>query len=118
MAAVVVVGTPALAACGHPAQANTARAIDCGMSHTAARVPIEVAVAQGQVSCTTALAIESAYAKAIVEGKAPGNGGGGPVTVDGWTCHGFPTPEVLKTGKTSKCVKDGTEIVATLKVPA
>ncbi len=116
LAAMITVGTLALAACS--SQPKAARATDCGTSHTAAKVPIEVAVEQGQVSCTTALAIENAYAKAIVAGKAPGNGGGGPVAVNGWTCQGFPTPELLKTGKTSKCVKDGTEILATLKVPA
>jgi hypothetical protein len=117
MAAVIMVGTLALAGCGQSAGAK-ARATDCGTSHTAAKVPIEVAVEQGGISCATALAVESDYAKAIVAGKAPGNGGGGPVTVNGWTCQGFPTPELLKTGKTSKCVKDGTEIIATLKVPA
>jgi hypothetical protein len=53
-----------------------------------------------------------------VAGKAPGNGGGGPVHVSGWTCSGFPTPELLKTGNASKCVKGGTEIIATLKAPA
>ncbi len=52
------------------------------------------------------------------QGKAPGNGGGGPVTVNGWTCQGFPTPELLKTGKTSKCVKAGIEILAVLKTPS
>ena len=117
IAAMITAGTLALAACGQSAPPGAARATDCGPSHTAAKVPIEVAVEQGQVSCTTALAIESDYAKAIVAGKAPGNGGGGPVTVNGWTCQGFPTPELLKTGKTSKCVKDGTEILATLKAP-
>jgi hypothetical protein len=114
--AMIMVGALALCACGHSQPA--AHVTDCGTSHTAAKVPIEVAVEEGQVACTTALAIESDYAKAIVAGKAPGNGGGGPITVNGWTCQGFPTPELLKTGKTSKCVKDGIEILATLKVPA
>jgi hypothetical protein len=116
LAAMIMTGTLALAACS--TQSAAARATDCGTSHTAAKVPIEVAVERGQISCTAALAVESDYAKAIVAGKAPGNGGGGPVTVNGWTCQGFPTPEVLKTGKTSKCVKGGIEILATLKVPA
>ncbi len=116
LALLVVAGSLALAGCG---QAGAkARAIDCGTSHTAANVPIEVAVEHGQVSCTTALTIESDYAKAIVQGKAPGNGGGGPVTVNGWTCQGFPTPELLKTGKTSKCVKGAIEILAVLKTPS
>jgi hypothetical protein len=118
LTALVVVGTLALAGCGQSARPKVARATDCGTSHTAANVPVEVAVEQGEVSCTTALAVESDYAKAIVQGKAPGNGGGGPVTVNGWTCQGFPTPELLKTGKTSKCVKGSTEILAVLKTPA
>ena len=117
LAAIVIVGTLGLAGCGQAARPK-ARATDCGTSHTAANVPVEVAVEQGQVSCTTALAVEGSYAKAIVQGKAPGNGGGGPVTVSGWTCQGFPTPELLKTGKTSKCVKGSTEILAVLKTPA
>jgi hypothetical protein len=113
--AMITVGMLALAACS--TQPKAAAVTQCGTSHTAAKVPIEVAVEQGQVSCTTAMAIESDYAKAIEEGRAPGNGGGGPVTVNGWTCQGFPTPELLKTGKTSKCVKNSIEIIATLKVP-
>ncbi len=123
LATLVVAGTLAVgctlavAGCGQSAP-KPARATDCGTSHTAANVPVEVAVEQGQVACTTALAVESDYAKAIVQGKAPGNGGGGPVTVNGWTCQGFPTPELLKTGKTSKCVKGSIEILAVLKTPA
>jgi len=109
-------GTFALAGCGNQAaKSNAASVKDCGTSHTAANVPIDILVERGHVSCATALAIEGSYAKAIAEGKAPGNGGGGPVQVGGWTCQGFPTPELLKTGKTSKCAKDGTEILAILK---
>jgi hypothetical protein len=40
------------------------------------------------------------------------------VIVDGWTCQGFPTPELLKTGEASKCARHGTEIIAILKTPA
>jgi hypothetical protein len=40
------------------------------------------------------------------------------VSVSGWTCEGFPTPEVLKTGDASKCVKGTTEILATLPNPS
>jgi len=50
-----------------------------------------------------------------VNGLAPGNGGGGPVTVNGWTCEGMATPQLLKTGETSKCARGGREIVAILK---
>jgi len=79
---------------------------------------VHIQVEHGQVSCTTAMKIERAYAKAIMDGRAPGNGGGGPVTINGWTCQGFNTPEVLKTGQASKCVQAGNEILAILPAPA
>jgi hypothetical protein len=90
----------------------------CGTTRTAANVPVNVEVARGQVPCSQAMTIERAYAKAIEQGKAPGNGGGGPVKVHGWTCQGFTTPEVLKTGNASKCVLGSTEILAVLPAPA
>ncbi|HWF80920.1 MAG TPA: hypothetical protein VN695_10060 [Streptosporangiaceae bacterium] len=90
----------------------------CGTAKTAANVPIHIEVTSGHVTCTTALAIERKYAEAIRSGLAPGNGGGGPVKVNGWTCQGYATPVVLHTGKTSKCVKDGTEILAILPTTA
>ena len=81
-------------------------------------VPVEIEVNRGQVSCAVAKTVEQNYAAAIVAGKAPGNGGGGPVTVNGWKCQGFPTPELLKTGDVSSCAKGGVEIVAILKSPS
>lgn len=86
----------------------------CGTAKTAANVPVQVEIARGQVSCATARSVEAAYADAIRSGKAPGNGGGGPVKVSGWTCQGFATPVVLHTGKASKCTKDGSEILEIL----
>lgn len=119
---VVVVGCARQAP---PAQQPTAgktatktRITTCGTSRTAANVPVDVEIAQGHVSCGTAMAIEQDYAQAIRSGKAPGNGGGGPVRVKGWTCEGFATPVVLKTGKASRCVRDGDEILAVLPLPA
>lgn len=93
-------------------------AVACGTTRTAANVPVQVQVGHGKVSCSAAMAIERDYAKAVREGSAPGNGGGGPVRIDGWTCQGFATPVVLRTGKASKCVRDGTEILAILPLPA
>jgi hypothetical protein len=110
--------TLALAACGHSAKPPAAVAKDCGTGLTAAKVPVEVEIDRGQVSCKAALTIEASYAKAIQEGKAPGNGGGGPVPVNGWTCVGFPTPQLLKTGDASKCAKGSAEILAILKTPS
>jgi hypothetical protein len=86
----------------------------CGTARTAAHVPVRVEVARGHVSCGTAQAVELAYAKAIRSGRAPGNGGGGPVKINGWTCQGFATPVVLHTGKASKCTHDSDEILEVL----
>jgi hypothetical protein len=110
--------------CGSPgsAPASTAgtpgTATPCGMTRTAANVPVNIQVARGQVSCATAMTVERAYARYIAEGRAPGNGGGGPVRIRGWTCQGFPTPVVLKTGQASKCVEGDVEILAILPAPA
>jgi hypothetical protein len=108
-------GNSGPAASSSPAAANIT---PCGTTRTAANVPVHIQVEHGQVSCTTAMTIERAYAKAIMEGRAPGNGGGGPVNINGWTCQGFNTPEVLKTGQASKCVQAGNEILAILPAPA
>ena len=116
-AALAVLSAAVLAGCG--AAKPTAPAVqDCGTGKTAANVPIEIEVNRGQVTCQTAMQVEAAYAKAIAQGLAPGNGGGGPVKVSGWTCQGLDTPQMLKTGETSKCVKDSLEIVAILKTPS
>jgi hypothetical protein len=119
--AVLAAGLLALAAgCGSPAgtTGGTGTATPCGMTRTAANVPVNIQVARGQVSCATAMTVERDYARYIAAGKAPGNGGGGPVRILGWTCQGFPTPVVLKTGQASKCVQGGVEILAILPAPA
>ena len=108
----------ALAGCaGGPKRAATS-VQDCGTGRTAANVPVEIEVYRGQVSCSAAMQVEASYARAIATGGAPGSGGGGPVTVIGWTCQGLATPQLLKTGETSKCAKGGREIVAILKAPS
>jgi hypothetical protein len=115
--AVLVIATAA--GCGDlgpagPGSATRARVTACGTTKTAAAVPVKVEVSRGQLACSTAMAIERAYAAAIRSGRAPGNGGGGPVNIRGWTCRGFATPTVLQTGKASKCVRDGVEILEVL----
>ena len=117
IAVVIVAGTLALSACGG-AKSNAASIQDCGSSKTAANVPVEVKIYRGTVSCAAAMAVEKSYAKAIQDGDVPGNGGGAPVTISGWTCQGFSTPELLKTGDTSKCARKGTEILEILKTPS
>ncbi|HEU5418249.1 MAG TPA: hypothetical protein VFV41_11220 [Streptosporangiaceae bacterium] len=115
--------------CGHSAPAapaaRTARTgttpvhivARCGTARTVANVPVRIEVTRGKVACSKALTIERDYARAIAEGKAPGNGGGGPVMVSGWKCQGYPTEKVLATGWASHCVRGGTQILAVLPPP-
>lgn len=117
--AVALAGLLALVAgCGpgvaSPGSANNVSATKCGTGKTAADVPVKIEVIRGNTTCATALTIERAYADAIRSGRAPGNGGGGPVQVKGWTCHGFATPKVLKTGYASECRLGGNTILAIL----
>jgi hypothetical protein len=103
------------AGCTSPSSAKGTLAVtDCGLARTAANVPVHVEVVMGHLSCSTALSVEKKYASAIRSGLAPGNGGGGPVKVSGWTCEGYATPVVLHTGKASKCVDGSDEILAIL----
>ena len=90
----------------------------CGTTRTSAGVPVEIEVEHGPVPCRAALAVERAYARALASGKVPGNGGGAPVTIRGWVCKGFTTPEVLATGRTSACRKGTAQILAVLKLSA
>jgi hypothetical protein len=90
----------------------------CGTTRTAAGVPVNIEIAHGTVACAAALAVERQYARALAAGKVPGNGGGDPAKVQGWTCQGFTTPQVLATGHTSVCRKGGTQIVAVLAMPS
>ena len=101
---------PAAAAGGGPGAS-------CGTTRTAANVPIIIKVAKGTVNCGTALQVENEYAAKIRDGQVQGNGGGAPVAVHGWTCQGYPTPEVLSTGNASQCHTASAAIVAVLPVP-
>jgi hypothetical protein len=89
----------------------------CGSTHSAAGVPVVIKVTKGSVGCPTALSVENKYTKLIKSGDVRGNGGGAPVTVDGWTCQGYLTPQILATGDASECHSGNTEIVAELPVP-
>jgi hypothetical protein len=114
IATVVLPSALALAGCGG-STAAAAKVEDCGTGRTAANVPVEVEIYRGTVACSEAMSVEKGYAQAIVEGHVPGNGGGAPVAISGWTCQGFSTPQLLKTGDASKCARKGTEILAILK---
>jgi hypothetical protein len=80
-------------------------------------VPVIIKVARGSVNCKTAMDVENEYAARIRDGQVPGNGGGAPVVVSGWTCQGYDTPEVLGTGNASQCHTGGTTILAVLPAP-
>ncbi len=88
----------------------------CGTTHTAAGVPVIIKVAKGSVNCQTAMQVENEYAAKIKAGQVPGNGGGAPVVVSGWTCQGYNTPEVLSTGNASRCHTGSAAILAVLPV--
>jgi hypothetical protein len=96
----------------------SATVTDCGTAYTAAHVAVQIEVTEGAVSCAVALRVEADYARKLSAGKAPGNGGGGPVPVDGWICQGYPTPQVLQTGRASVCRRGGAAVAAILPTPA
>jgi hypothetical protein len=98
----------------HQASNTAAKVVACGTAKTAANVPVHVEIDKGTIGCSAALVIERKYAIAIRSGKVPGNGGGGPVKIDGWTCQGYTTPVVLHTGKASRCVQGSNEILEIL----
>jgi hypothetical protein len=95
-----------------------APATRCGTARTPAGVPVVIEVRPGPAGCRAVMAVERAYTRAVAAGKVHGNGGGAPVTINGWVCQGFNTPEVLATGHTSACHKNGTEILAILPSPS
>jgi hypothetical protein len=113
--ALLAAGAGLLAGCGSAAGAGPGAS--CGTTRTAANVPVIIKVTRGTVNCGTALRVENEYAAKIRAGQVPGNGGGAPVTVNGWTCQGYPTPEVLSTGHASQCHTSSAAIVAVLPVP-
>jgi hypothetical protein len=98
--------------------AGGATAAQCGTVRTAAGVPVTIQVQRGRAGCQTALAVERGYTRAVASGKVRGNGGGAPVTISGWVCQGFNTPQVLATGYASACRKNGAEILAILPTPS
>jgi hypothetical protein len=110
-------GAGLLAGCGSPSAASAGPGASCGTTRTAANVPVIIKVAKGTVKCAAALQVENEYAAKIRDGQVRGNGGGAPVTVSGWTCQGYPTPEVLSTGNASQCHTGSAAIVAVLPVP-
>jgi len=110
-------GLASLAACSSaPAPGSTGTS--CGTTRTAANVLVNIQVAKGTADCGSAMRAERGYATMISDGDVRGNGGGAPVTVDGWTCEGYTTPVALRTGDTSECHTATAEVVAVLVLPS
>ncbi len=112
------IGLGALAGCGTSVASAPLADQTCGTTRTGVNVPVIIEIGKGQVTCGTALQVEDSYANLIRNGDVRGNGGGAPIKVSGWTCQGFPTPEVLKTGQTSACHNHGAEVLAVLPPPS
>lgn len=111
-------GTGVLAGCSSSAPGGQGVGATCGTTRTAANVPVIIKVFKGTVDCGLAMRVENEYAAKVRAGQVPGNGGGAPVAVSGWTCQGYPTPEVLSTGTASQCHTASAAIVAVLPAPA
>jgi hypothetical protein len=90
----------------------------CGNTRTSTNVPVVIKVIKGTVNCSAVLSVENGYATMLKAGKVHGNGGGAPVQVNGWTCQGYPTPKVLRTGYASECHTGSAEVVAELALPS
>lgn len=117
-ALLLATGTGLLAGCSSPPAAGArGNGATCGTARTAANVPVVIKVARGTVNCAMALQVENSYAAMIRDGQVRGNGGGAPVAVRGWTCQGYSTPEVLRTGNASQCHTSSAAIIAVLPVP-
>lgn len=107
-----------IAACSSGQAASGATGTSCGSTRTGANVPVVIKVVKGTVDCGSVLSVENSYAALIKNNDVPGNGGGAPVKVSGWTCQGYPTPEVLRTGYASQCHTGSAEVVAVLALPS
>src|SRR5215469_2339388 len=83
------------ATAANPTAGATPAGTSCGTTRTGANVPVVIKVTKGTVDCSTALRIEDDYAALIKSGDLKGNGGGAPLAVSGWTCQGYPTPQVI-----------------------
>ena len=105
------------AAAANATQGATPAGTLCGTTRTGANVPVVIKVTKGTVNCSTALRIEDDYAALIKGGDLKGNGGGAPLAVSGWTCQGYPTPQVLATGVASECHTTSAEVIAVLALP-
>lgn len=123
MAALAVAGMSlaGLAACSasaHATRQSGTAGSTCGTTRTGANVPVIIKIAKGSVSCDAAMSVEKGYAAAVKHGELTGNGGGAPLKVGAWTCQGYQTPDVLRTGNASECHTASAEVLAVVELPS
>ncbi|GAA0317366.1 hypothetical protein NE235_06130 [Actinoallomurus spadix] len=99
---------------GRPKVATTppARAVDCGQIDTAGGAPAYLKVTKGSAPCGDAVSVYKAFFAAIAEGKAPGQGSGGALAVQGWSCVIYPSDRIQQDGRGADCTKGGTTVTA------
>jgi hypothetical protein len=111
----VVVGLAA--GCATSGASTSQASATCGRTRTGVNVVVVIKIGRGEVSCPAAMNVEKSYAALVRAGDVHGNGGGAPVKVNGWTCQGYTTAEILKTSRVSACTKGSAEIYALLPPP-
>lgn len=91
---------------------TTAAAAECGKVDTAGGVSAYLKVTRGSVSCGEAVSIYKAFFAEIAAGKAPGQGSGGGLPVQGWSCVIHPPDQIRQNGRGADCTKGGTTVTA------
>lgn len=94
---------------GKAAPAGTTQ---CGRVDSAGGAPAYLKVTKGSASCAEAVSIYKAFFAAIAEGKAPGQGSGGGLAVQGWSCVIYPPDKIQQSGRGADCTKGGTTVTA------
>ncbi|MEV5755062.1 hypothetical protein AB0L00_45330 [Actinoallomurus sp. NPDC052308] len=105
------------AACGSggtPKATKTvmAGAVDCGQIDAAGGASAYLKVTKGSAPCRDAVSVYKAFFAAVAEGKAPGQGSGGGLAVQGWSCVIYPSDQIQQNGRGADCTKGGTTVTA------
>jgi hypothetical protein len=83
-------GQVATSPMGAAARTSAGPGSGCGTVKSASDVSGTVMVRRGQVDCAAMRQVLTVYYGDLASGRAPGNGGGGPVVVQGWRCVSGP----------------------------
>ncbi|MCO6011347.1 hypothetical protein NE236_41005 [Actinoallomurus purpureus] len=107
----------AAAGCGSgdkPKAAKTpaAGAADCGKVDAAGGAPAYLKVTKGSAPCADAVSVYKAFFAEVADGKAPGQGSGGGLAVQGWSCVIYPPDKIQQNGRGADCTKGGTTVTA------